>query len=58
MKLAVFNILGQQVAQLVNDKLAAGAHTVVFNANNMATGVYFYRLEAGSFVDVKKLLLK
>ncbi len=56
-KLVVFNILGQQVAQLVNDKLAAGAHTVVFNANNMATGVYFYRLEAGSFVDVKKMLL-
>ncbi len=56
-KLVVFNILGQQVAQLINDKLPAGAHTAIFNANNLATGVYFYRLEAGSFVDVKKMLL-
>jgi hypothetical protein len=55
--LVVYNILGQKVAQLINDKLPAGAHTAVFNAANMATGVYFYRLEAGSYVDVKKMLL-
>jgi hypothetical protein len=56
-KLIVYNVLGQQVTQLVNDKLPAGAHTVQFKATNLATGVYFYRLEAGSFVDVKKMLL-
>ncbi len=56
-KLVVFNLLGQQVSTLINEKLPAGAHTAVFKANNMATGVYFYRLEAGSFVDVKKMLL-
>jgi len=56
-KLVVFNLLGQQVATLINEKLPAGAHTAVFKANSMATGVYFYRLEAGSFVDVKKMLL-
>ena len=56
-KLVVYNILGQQVSELVNEKMQAGAHTVQFKANNLATGVYFYRLEAGSYVDVKKMLL-
>jgi hypothetical protein len=56
-KLVVYNILGQQVSELVNEKMQAGSHTVQFKANNLATGVYFYRLEAGSYVDVKKMLL-
>ncbi len=55
--LAVFDILGQKVADLINDEIEAGPHHVQFNAGNLASGVYFYRLKAGSFEDVKKLLL-
>ncbi len=55
--LAVFNTLGQQVAELVNSDIDAGSHEVQFNARNLASGVYFYRMQAGSFVDVKKLVL-
>ena len=42
---------------LVNEMTQPGTHTVQWNANGMASGVYFYRLEAGSFTGVKKLLL-
>ncbi len=55
--LTVYNTLGQQVAQLVKEQQQAGYHDVVFRGDGLASGVYFYRLQAGSFVDVKKLLL-
>jgi hypothetical protein len=56
-KLTVYNILGQRVATLVNNRLDAGAHSLLFDAKNLATGVYLYRLEAGDFVDHKKMIL-
>jgi hypothetical protein len=55
--LAIFNILGQQVASLVNSEQEAGYHEAQFNGITLASGVYFYRLQAGSFVQTKKLLL-
>ncbi len=55
--LIVYNTLGQQVATLVNGELDAGYHEVQLNGSNLASGVYFYRLQAGSYTDVKKLLL-
>lgn len=55
--LTVYNTLGQQVAQLVNEQQQAGYHEVVFRGDGLASGVYFYRLDAGSFTSVKKLLL-
>ena len=55
--LSVFNTLGQQVAQLVNADIDAGYHEIQFNATNLASGVYFYRMQAGSYVETKKLLL-
>ncbi|HEX9006258.1 MAG TPA: T9SS type A sorting domain-containing protein, partial [Bacteroidota bacterium] len=55
--LLIYNTLGQLVATLVNGSVDAGYHEVQFNAGNLASGVYFYRLQAGSFTDVKKLLL-
>ncbi len=53
----VYDILGREVATLVNEKQSAGNHSVTFDGSRLASGVYLYRLEAGSFVSVKKLLL-
>lgn len=55
--LAVYNLLGEKVATLVNDNLKAGGHEINFDASNLSSGVYFYRLESGSFTAVKKLML-
>jgi hypothetical protein len=55
--LAVFNPLGQQVAMLVQGERDAGYHEVRFDAGRLASGVYFYRLQAGIFVQTDKLLL-
>jgi hypothetical protein len=55
--LAVFNTLGQQVATLVQAQQEAGYHEVKFDGTALASGVYFYRLQAGDFVATKQLLL-
>lgn len=55
--LTVYNTLGQQVVQLVNEQQQAGYHNVVLRGDGLASGVYFYRLQAGNFVVNKKLLL-
>ena len=56
-KLSIFNLLGQQVATVVNGEQEAGTHEVKFDGGKLASGVYFYRLQAGSFVRTMKLLL-
>jgi hypothetical protein len=56
-QLSVFNTLGQQVARLVNGDMEAGYHEVKFNGSGLSSGVYFYRLQAGSFVETRKLIL-
>jgi hypothetical protein len=55
--LAVYNAIGQEVALLVRGEQEAGTHEVKFNASNLSTGVYFYRLTAGSFIQTRRLLL-
>jgi hypothetical protein len=55
--LAVFNTLGQQVAVLQNGEQEAGYHEVKFDGSGLSSGVYFYRIQAGSFVETRKLLL-
>jgi len=60
--LTVFDILGQEVANLINGNLAAGSHEINFNASNVNSGVYFYRVDATAvdgtnFTSVKKMIL-
>jgi endo-1,4-beta-xylanase len=56
-RLVVFDLLGREVAVLVNELKQPGTYTVTWDAGGVASGVYFYRLQAGSFVDVKEMLL-
>jgi len=49
--------LGREVASLVNEKKTAGFYTVSFNATNISTGVYFYKLTAGNFSEIKKMTI-
>ncbi len=53
----VYNVLGKEVSTIVNEKLSAGRYEVNWNGSDYPSGVYFYRIEAGDFVDVKKMLL-
>jgi hypothetical protein len=57
-KLTVYNVLGQQVASLINGKtMTSGSHTVEFDASSLSSGMYIYRLEAGSFTSTKRMML-
>ncbi|HRE11426.1 MAG TPA: T9SS type A sorting domain-containing protein, partial [Ignavibacteria bacterium] len=55
--LKIFDVLGREVATLVNEVKQPGFHTADFNASNMASGIYFYRIDAGEFTSVKKMML-
>jgi photosystem II stability/assembly factor-like uncharacterized protein len=56
-RLAVYDLLGREVAVLVNQRKAPGSYTVTFDAAGRASGIYFYRLSAGSVVQTRKMLL-
>ena len=55
--LKIFNTLGQEIATLVNEGKEAGYYQAVWNASNVPSGIYFYRLQAGEFVETKKAIL-
>jgi len=55
--LRVFNLLGAEVASLLSQELHAGTYSTTWNANGVASGIYFYRLQAGEFVETKKMVV-
>ena len=55
--LKIFNVLGEEVATIVSERQSKGYKSVNFDASRLASGVYFYRLQAGNFISVKKMLL-
>ena len=55
--LKVYDVVGKEIATLVNNVKSAGSYSVDFNGSNLSSGVYFYRLEAGSFTAVKRMIL-
>jgi hypothetical protein len=55
--LKVFNALGAEVAELINDELDAGLYQFEFLANNLSSGIYFYTLRSGNFISSKKMIL-
>jgi hypothetical protein len=55
--LKVYDALGNETAVLVNGSLKAGSHSIDFDASALATGIYFYKLTAGSFSETKKMTL-
>ncbi len=55
--LKVYDVLGREVATLVNERQNAGSHSIVFDGSNLPSGVYFYRLIAGNFIETKKMTL-
>ena len=53
----VYDVLGNEIATLVDEYKPAGMYNVQFTMNNLASGVYFYRLQAGDFVQTKMMIL-
>jgi hypothetical protein len=55
--MTIFDVLGKEITVLVNEPMNAGSYSVAFNGEQLPSGMYFCRLQAGTFVSVKKLLL-
>jgi hypothetical protein len=55
--LKVYDVLGREIATLVNENLSAGSYSYNFDASNLTSGVYFYKLQAGKYSETKKMLL-
>ena len=55
--LKVYDVLGKEIAILVNEEKSAGEYEIEFDGNNLTSGIYFYRLQAGNFVETKKMVI-
>ena len=55
--LKVYDVLGKEVATLVNEEKPAGSYEINFNASQLSSGIYFYKIQAGSFIQTKKMIL-
>ncbi len=56
-KLIIFDIIGREAATLINGFIVAGNHSVDFDASNLSSGVYMYKIQAGDFTETKKMIL-
>lgn len=56
-KITVYDIIGKEVARIVDTELNAGAYQYVFNGSNLSSGIYFYRIETTEFISIKKMML-
>jgi len=56
-KIKIFDITGREIQTLVNEMKLAGEYRIIFDGSNLASGVYFYKIETGSFVQNKRMLL-
>jgi hypothetical protein len=55
--LKVYDVLGNEVTTLVNEQKSSGEYEVEFDGSNLSSGIYFYRLKSGSFIETKKMIL-
>ena len=55
--LSIYNVLGELVSTLVNEQKRPGYYEYKFDASNLASGVYLYRIKAGNFIETKKMVL-
>ncbi len=55
--LKVYDVLGKEIATLVNEEKSAGSYEIGFNASHLASGIYYYQLRAGDYVETKKMVL-
>jgi hypothetical protein len=56
-QLKVYDVLGNEVATLVNEFRNAGSYEIIFNASKLSSGIYFYELKAGNMIQIKKMIL-
>jgi photosystem II stability/assembly factor-like uncharacterized protein len=56
-KLTIYNSIGQKISTIVNENKEAGSYSVLFNGENLPSGIYFYKLESGSFTQIQKMIL-
>ena len=56
-KITIFNILGKEITSINRENQTPGNYNVIFNASNLSTGVYYYKITAGEFTDIKKMIL-
>ncbi|GAG36858.1 unnamed protein product, partial [marine sediment metagenome] len=56
-QLTIYDLLGRQVKTLIDEYRHEGVHTVTFDASDLSSGVYFYRLKAGDLVETKRMVL-
>ena len=56
-ELRIFNLLGEEVARMVNQNQPAGFHEILWDASDVASGIYLYRIQSGDFVQTRKMVL-
>jgi alkaline phosphatase D len=55
--LEIYNIVGQKIGTILDKKIQSGSHTIIFNDENLSSGIYFYKIKSGNFLKVRKMIL-